>query len=50
MLPPELERQIIDKLIKFDTWVRSNADILWEMRMKEEEDEENGIDEPYSRD
>lgn len=44
------ERQMIDRLIAFDNWARANAGALREMRMKEEEDEENGIDESYSRD
>ena len=45
-----IERQMIDRLIAFDNWARANAGALREMRMKEEEDEENGIDESYSRD
>lgn len=50
MLSPEEERRIIEKLIAFDNWVRANADLLHEMRMTDEEGEEDGIDESDSRD
>lgn len=38
MLPPELEREIIDKLIEFDNWVKANAENF--KRMREEEEDE----------